>query len=68
MDEVVEEIKKEIAYQVKLMNYKTLKTVKIELREKVFTTQIDKSYPERIVRWEDVVQVFSKYLKEPVND
>lgn len=68
MDEVVYEIKKEIAYQVKLMNYKTLKTVKTELREKVFTTQLDKAYPEHILRWEDVVQVFSKYLKEPLKD
>ena len=68
MDEVVEEIKKEIAYKVKLMNYKTLKTIKIELRDKVFTTQLDKAYPEYILRWEDVVQVFSKYLKEPSKD
>lgn len=69
MDEVVEEIKKEIAYKVKLMNYKTLMTVKTEIEKKVIVAQqIGSREKHKILRWEDVVQVFDKYLKTPTKD
>lgn len=62
IDDVVNEIKKEINYQVKFTTLQILVSLKKDLADKRQKVKTEKSYPQTAVLWEDIVVSIRKYL------
>ena len=62
IDDVVNEIKKEINYQVKFTTSQILVSLKKDLADKRQKVKTNKSYPQTAVLWEDIVVLIGKYF------
>lgn len=62
IDDVVNEIKKEINYQVKFTTLQILVSLKKDLANKRQKVKTEKSYPQTAVLWEDIVVLIRKYF------
>ena len=62
IDDVVNEIKKEINYQVKFTTLQILVSLKKDLADKRQKVKTKKSYPQTAVLWEDIVVLIRKYF------
>ena len=62
IDDVVNEIKKEINYQVKFTTLQILVSLKKDLANKRQKVKTEKSYPQTAVLWEDIIVLIRKYL------
>ena len=62
IDDVVNEIKKEINYQVKFTTLQILVSFKKDLANKRQKVKTEKSYPQTAVLWEDIVVLIRKYF------
>ena len=62
IDDVVNEIKKEINYQIKFNTSQILLSLKKDLANKRQKVKTEKSYPQTAVLWEDIVVLIGKYL------
>lgn len=64
--EIIAEAIKEARNIIKESVIKTIETtllaVKTDLRSKVQQSELGKSYSEKVVSWDDIVFVFSKYM------
>lgn len=62
IDDVVNEIKKEINYQVKFTTSQILVSLKKDLADKRQKVKTEKSYPQTAILWEDIVVLIRKYF------
>lgn len=62
IDDVVNEIKKEINYQVKFTTLQILVSLKKDLADKRQKVKTEKSYLQTAVLWEDIVVLIRKYF------
>ena len=62
IDDVVNEIKKEINYQIKFNTSQILLSLKKDLADKRQKVKTEKSYPQTAVLWEDIVVLIGKYF------
>lgn len=62
IDDVVNEIKKEINYQVKFTTLQILVSLKKDLANKRQKVKTEKSYLQTAVLWEDIVVLIRKYF------
>ena len=62
IDDVVNEIKKEINYQVKFTTLQILVSLKKDLANKRQKAKTEKLYPQTAVLWEDIVVLIGKYF------
>ena len=62
IDDVVNEIKKEINYQVKFTTLQILVSLKKDLANKRQKVKTEKPYPQTAVLWEDIVVLIRKYF------
>ena len=62
INDVVNEIKKEINYQVKFTTLQILVSLKKDLANKRQKVKTEKSYLQTAVLWEDIVVLIRKYF------
>lgn len=62
IDDVVNEIKKEINYQVKFTTLQILVSLKKDLANKRQKVKTEKSYLQTAVLWENIVVLIRKYF------